>query len=61
MDGKEVPIVAANIHRLGIEVPAGSHQVRVWIDRRPLWVSSLVALVALTALIGLVWRLRRSC
>ena len=61
VDGQEVPIVAANIHRLGIEVPAGSHRVRVWIDRRPLWVSSLVALIALVALIGLAWRLRASC
>ncbi|NHZ73058.1 MAG: hypothetical protein GWP16_01115 [Nitrospirae bacterium] len=61
VDGQEVPIVAANIHRLGIEVPAGSHRVKVWIDRRPLWVSSLVALIALVALIGLAWRLRASC
>ncbi|MGB5572065.1 MAG: hypothetical protein WBO69_01670 [Thermoanaerobaculia bacterium] len=61
VDGQEAPIVAANIHRLGIEVPAGSHRVRVWIDRRPLWVSSLVALAALVALIGLAWRLRGSC
>jgi len=61
VDGQKAPIVAANIHRLGIEVPAGSHRVRVWIDRRPLWVSSLVALAALVALIGLAWRLRGSC
>ena len=61
IDGQEAPIVAANIHRLGIEVPAGSHRVRVWIDRRPLWVSSLVALAALLVLIGLAWRLRRAC
>ena len=61
IDGQEASIVAANIHRLGIEVPAGSHRVRVWIDRRPLWVSSLVALAALFVLIGLAWRLRRAC
>ena len=58
VDGDEVPIVAANIHRLGIEVPAGAHRVRVWIDRRPLWVSGLVALAALAVLIWLAWRLR---
>ena len=61
IDGQEASIVAANIHRLGIEVPAGSHRVRVWIDRRPLWVSSLVALAALLVLIGLAWRLRGAC
>ena len=61
VDGQEVPIVAANIHRLGIDVAAGSHRVRVWIDRRPLWVSSCVALGALVALIWLAWKLRRDC
>jgi hypothetical protein len=61
VDGQEVTIVAANIHRLGIDLAAGSHRVKVWIDRRPLWVSSFVAVAALVVLIGLAWRVRRAC
>ena len=25
----------ANLHRVGLELPAGSHRVRIWIDRTP--------------------------
>ncbi len=55
IDGRAAPVVVANAHRIGIEVPPGSHQVRIWADRGPtrrsLW---LVALGAL-GLPGLVW------
>jgi hypothetical protein len=55
-NGLRTPIVAANIHRLGIELPAGDHLVEVWIDRRPLWISTGVALVALLVLIAVSLR-----
>jgi len=60
IDGEKTPIVAANIHRLGIELPPGEHQVRIWVDRRPLKISTAVAILALAALSWLVWRLRSS-
>ncbi len=43
VDGRPAPIVAANIHRMGIELAAGRHSVRLWVDRRPLWAAALVA------------------
>ena len=55
-NGRRIPIVAANIHRLGIELPAGDHRVEIWIDRRPLWISTAVALIALVGLITLSLR-----
>lgn len=55
-DGRRVPIVAANIHRLGIELPAGDHHVRVWIERRPLvW----ACVTAVAGLLGLGFMARR--
>jgi len=56
-DGHRVPIVAANIHRLGIELAAGDHQVRVWIDRRPLFWASVTAVAGLLGLGLMAWRL----
>lgn len=62
-DGQRVPIVAANIHRLGVELPAGQHVVRVWIDRRPLLWAFLAAVAGLLVLACMAWRLpgRRHC
>lgn len=60
VDGEPMPIVAANIHRLGIELPAGDYGVEVWVDRRPLWLSIVVALCSLAALMALSVRWRRS-
>jgi hypothetical protein len=51
VDGRPVPIVAANIHRMGIELTAGRHSVRLWVDRRPLWAAALVAGVAALVLL----------
>ncbi len=53
ISGERLPVVAANIHRLGVEVPAGEHRIDIWIDRRPLWISVGLAAVALLSLIGL--------
>jgi hypothetical protein len=58
-DGREVPIVAANMHRLGIELPAGVHEVRLWIDRRPLLAAFVVSVLAMLGLVVLVRRLAR--
>ena len=55
-NGEPVPIVAANIHRLGLELPAGEHRIEIWVDRRPLWASLVLALAALVALVALSWR-----
>ena len=53
VDGRPAPIVAANIHRLGVELGPGRHRVRLWVDRRPLWLASGVAGGAALALLAL--------
>jgi hypothetical protein len=60
IDGLPAPIVAANIHRLGLELQPGEHRVRLWVDRRPLWASGLVAVAAVIAVLLLLGPLRRS-
>ena len=59
VDGRPAPIVAANIHRLGIELAAGRHDVRLWVDRRPLWAAGLVAGAAALAVLLLAAPHRR--
>jgi hypothetical protein len=58
--GRPAPVVAANMHRLGIELGAGSYRVRLRVDRRPLWLAGLVALIGGLGILGLVAPLRRS-
>lgn len=36
IDGAPAPTVVANLQQIGVEVPAGRHEVRVFADRRPL-------------------------
>jgi hypothetical protein len=55
LDGQKVEVLTANLHRLGVEVPAGRHRVRFWIDRRPLVRSFFVVAVGLVLLPGLAW------
>lgn len=55
IDGKPAEIVTANLHRLGVEVPAGRHSVRFWIDRDPLERSFLAVALGLALLPGLAW------
>ncbi len=53
VDGAPAAIEPANLHRLGIAVPAGEHHVRVWVDRTPTrlaWAAAVLGLVALVAL-----------
>ena len=59
VDGRPAPLVAVNIHRLGLELDAGSHRVRLWVDRRPLWLAGLVAVAAAIAILLLLAPLRR--
>ena len=45
IDGAPAPAEPANVHRLGVQVPAGRHAVRIWADRRPTrWAMAAAAL-----------------
>jgi len=55
VDGKEAEVLTANLHRLGVEVPAGRHRIRFWIDRRPLVRSFFAVALGLALLPGLAW------
>ncbi len=50
VDGRPARVLTANVHRIGVEVPAGTHRVRLYIDRRPLHRSLLGALAGLLLL-----------
>jgi hypothetical protein len=56
IDGHPVSPQVANIHRLAVEVPAGQHQVRFWVDRRFFQGGVLFAILGL---LGLLWTTRR--
>jgi hypothetical protein len=56
VDGEETPIRVANMHRMGIELPAGSHHVRLWVDRRPLAAAGVLSLLAAVGLGWIWWR-----
>ena len=56
LDGAPVPIAVANLHRIGVAVPAGRHRVEVRAGRGPLRWASFAALLGLS---GLVWLSRR--
>ncbi len=47
VDGREVPILIANLHRIGVRVPEGEHRVEIRTDRRPLTRSLWIALAGL--------------
>lgn len=56
IDGEPTTLYAADLHRMGVKIPAGEHRVRIWVDRRPLfWAGALAAISALV-LTGLAWR-----
>lgn len=53
VDGKPAALEPANVHRLGVEVPAGRHRVRIWADRGPTrlaWTAAALGLLGLAAL-----------
>jgi hypothetical protein len=56
LDGAEVAVRVANLHHIGVDVPAGRHRVDLWVDRRPLRVSLLVSLLGLCGLAVLARR-----
>jgi hypothetical protein len=59
IDGRKAKVLTANTYRIGIEVPAGVHRVRLSIDRGPLRRSIWGALAGLLLLPGLAWWGRR--
>lgn len=50
IDGEPARIAVANLHKLGVVVPAGRHRVEVWVDRRPTVLAASAASLALLAL-----------
>ncbi len=56
VDGEDAEVLVANFHRIGVRVPAGSHEVRLWVNRRPFHQACLGALAALLGLGLLVLR-----
>ncbi|HET9765753.1 MAG TPA: hypothetical protein VFS60_02830, partial [Thermoanaerobaculia bacterium] len=58
VDGRPAEVTAADLHRLAVAVPAGAHEVKLWVDRRPLHRSALAAAAGLLGLlaIGLLGR-----
>jgi len=50
VDGEPVHAVAANLHHLGVPVPAGEHRVEVRLDRRPLAAATVGAAAGLAGL-----------
>jgi hypothetical protein len=55
LDGRAAPVLTANAHHIGVRIPAGSHKVRFWIDRRPLHRALWGALAGLIGVVGLGW------
>lgn len=53
VDGRATTLRVANLTRLAVEVPAGTHRVRVAVDRRPLQLATAVSGLALMALLAL--------
>ncbi len=61
VDGRATPVLAADLHRMAVAVPAGPHRVELWVDRAPLHCAMWGAAAGLLALLLLVspWRRRR--
>ncbi|MEM8929573.1 MAG: hypothetical protein AAGE94_00260, partial [Acidobacteriota bacterium] len=51
VDGEAVDVELVDLHKLGVRVPPGTHEVRLWIDRRPTRAACGLALVALAVLV----------
>ncbi len=59
IDDEPAEPLLINMHQLGVEVPAGNHRVRFWVDRRPFHGSLLLSLLGLLGLIATGWPRRR--
>lgn len=60
VDGAPAAIEVADLHRMAIRVPAGTHEVVLAVDRRPLLLSSVLGVGALIAAVGLAVRRGRA-
>jgi hypothetical protein len=62
VDGRPAAVVAADLHRLAVAVPAGEHRLRLWVDRTPLRRACWAAAAGLLGLVvlGLGWYGNRS-
>lgn len=60
LDGRPAPVFTANAYRIGVDVPAGRHVVRLEIDRSPLQRSLAGVVAGLLMLPGLAWWGRRA-
>ena len=58
VDGTPVPVRIANLHRIGIDSPAGRHRVDLWVDRTVLHASFLLSVLGLFGLAALARRPR---
>lgn len=56
VDGEPVEVEPANIHRMAVAVPAGTHRVRIWADRRPTRLAWTAAALGLLGLLGFAVR-----
>jgi hypothetical protein len=55
LDDRPAPVLTANAHHIGVQVPEGRHRLRFWIDRRPLHRSLWGAAAGLIGVVGLGW------
>ncbi|HVT57362.1 MAG TPA: hypothetical protein VHR45_03095 [Thermoanaerobaculia bacterium] len=55
VDGAPASVVAANLHHTGVEVPAGRHRVRLWVDRTRFHRALGAAALGLALLPALGW------
>src|SRR4029077_11867487 len=55
VDGTRAVVRVANLHRIGIDVPAGRHRIDLWVDRRPLFASIFLSVLGRS---GVAWLAR---
>jgi hypothetical protein len=53
VDDQSAEVEVADLHRTAVRVPAGSHYVRLWVDRSPLRRAYAIAALAALALLSL--------
>jgi hypothetical protein len=58
VDERDASVVPADLHRLAVAVPAGAHDVELWVDRSPLWRAAAATLAGLVGLMALALRAR---
>ena len=53
IDGEPVEPATANLYLMGLEVGPGEHEIELWVNRRPLYAATVVAVLAVLAIGGL--------